>query len=75
MPTSISLPQPIKRDSRTCFGILFFATEADADLYAAAVKAQGQTYNGGFLHGMACGRDRAFDHTVDGTTYYAVTVA
>jgi hypothetical protein len=68
-----TLPEPVGSDSRTCFGIKYFATEADAETFAAAIK--GQTYNGGFFHGMACGRDRSFDRTVDGARQYAVTVA
>lgn len=52
----------VKRESRICFGISYFATEAEAETYAAQVKAAGRTYNGGFFHGMPCGRDKAFDH-------------
>lgn len=65
----------VKHDSRICFGIAYFATEEDADAYAAVVKEQGLTYNGGWFHGMPCGRDKAFDH-VDketGQQLYAVT--
>ncbi len=56
------LPKPVKTDSRICFGIKYFASEADADRYAEHVVATGQTYNGGFYHGMACGRDKTWDH-------------
>ena len=72
--TTSTLPVPIKRDSRTCFGILYFATEAEAEDYGYV--AQSQTYNGGMFHGMACGRDKGFDHVgPDGTAYFAVTTA
>jgi hypothetical protein len=69
------LPTPVKLDSRICFGIAYFATEADADAYAAHVRKVGQTYNGGYFHGMPCGRDTSWDH-VDretGQQLYAVT--
>lgn len=62
-------PEPVRRESRTCFGISWFATEAEADAYAAIVHEQGLTYNGGFFHGMPCGRDKTWD--TDGL--YAVT--
>lgn len=69
------LPNPVKRDSRICFSIAFFASEADADRYAAHVRANGITYNGGYFHGMPCGRDKTWDH-VDrdtGKKLFAVT--
>jgi hypothetical protein len=56
------LPKPVKRDSRICFSIAFFASEDDALLYAEDVKKRGCTYNGGYFHGMACGRNNTFDH-------------
>lgn len=56
------LPTPVKLDSRICFGIAYFATEADADKYAAHVREKGYTYNGGYFDGMPCGRSRQFDH-------------
>ncbi len=52
----------VKMDSRICFGIAFFATEREADAYAVHVRALGITYNGGWYHGMPCGRDKNFDH-------------
>lgn len=70
----VALPQPVKIDSRICFGISYFATEADADRVAAEVQRRGETYNGGFFHGMSCGRDRSWDY-VDPTLgpLFAVT--
>jgi hypothetical protein len=55
-------PKPVKIDSRICFGIMYFATEADAQKAHEYVRAKGFTYNGGFFHGMPCGRDPSFDH-------------
>jgi dienelactone hydrolase len=60
--TKEKLPEPVKVDSRICFSIKYFAAEADADAYAAWVRKQGITYNGGFFHGMSCGRDTTWDH-------------
>ena len=72
MPKSI--PTPVKIESRICFGIAYFSTEADALAYAEYVRKRGDTYNGGFFHGMPCGRDTSFDH-VDQSLgqLYAVT--
>jgi hypothetical protein len=67
------LPEPVKVDSRICFGIYYFASEDDAQRWAEAHK--GSTYNGGWFHGMPCGRDKTWDH-VDrdtGQQLYAVT--
>lgn len=68
------VPVPVKFDSRICFSIAYFATKRDANAYAAHVRAQGATYNGGWFHGMACGRDTSWDH-VDAKLgpLYAVT--
>jgi len=71
-PTDI--PTPVRLDSRICFAIAYFATEAEADRYDAWVRERGCTYNGGFFHGMACGRDKGWDYTdKDGVKFYAVT--
>jgi hypothetical protein len=62
-------------DGRICFGIAYFGSEEDATEYAAKVKAQGITYNGGWYHGRPCGRDKTWDH-VDketGKALFAVT--
>lgn len=67
-------PKPVRRDSRICFGIAYFVDEKEADAYAAWVEARGLTYNGGFFHGMACGREKGRDYTdKDGARFYAVT--
>ena len=69
------LPESIKSDSRICFGIEYFATEEDAKVYAKHVRERGDTYNGGYFHGMQCGRETRFDHvdTETGQQLYAVT--
>lgn len=71
---SVPPPQPVKSESRICFGIKWFSSEADAQAYAKVVQERGETYNGGYFHGMPCGRDKGFDY-VDDTLgpLYAVT--
>lgn len=58
----ITLPTPVKMDVRICFAISYFASEADADIFAKNVREQGVTYNGGYFDGMPCGRDKSWDH-------------
>ena len=58
----IVLPTPAKFDSRICFSLVYFTSEADAEVYAAHVRAKGFTYNGGWFDGMSCGRETRFDH-------------
>jgi hypothetical protein len=53
---------PAKIESRICFAIYYFKTKRDAVRYDAVVRKRGDTYNGGFFDGMACGRDERFDH-------------
>jgi len=55
-------PAPVLRDGRICFGISYFATETDANAYAAEVQRRGETYNGGFFDGMPCGREKHRDY-------------
>jgi len=61
-PTS-TIPTPVKIDSRICFAINYFTSEADADLFSADVLARGITYNGGWYDGMPCGREPGWDYT------------
>jgi hypothetical protein len=62
-------------DSRICFGISYWMTEEAAMEADRIGRLLGNEYNGGWFHGMACGRDRSFDKTLpDGTKVYAVTV-
>lgn len=71
-----STPEPVKRDSRTCHGIVWFTTEAEADEYAVGVRSEGQVYNGGFMHGLPCGRDAVWDYNdKELGALYAVTTA
>lgn len=68
------LPKPVKMDIRICFAIAYFKTEADADIYAADVERRGVTYNGGWFHGMPCGRDKTWDYVdKEHGKLYAVT--
>jgi hypothetical protein len=59
---TVTVPTPAKFDSRICFAIAYFTSEADAAVYAAMVRKRGDTYNGGYFHGMPCGRDTGWDH-------------
>jgi hypothetical protein len=69
------VPDPVKFDSRNCFGICFYKTATEADDAAVIVRKLGLTYNGGFFHGMPCGRATTWDYT-DETLgpLFAVTV-
>jgi hypothetical protein len=61
-------------DERICFGILWFATEADAAIAHDAVREEGRCYNGGYFHGMPCGRSKTWDQPDEaGAMTYAVT--
>lgn len=60
-------------DSRICFSIAYFATEADAEKAGEGVTRAGRTYNGGLFNGMPCGRDTSWDVTKDGVKYFACT--
>lgn len=39
--------------------------EAEALAYDQIVRKAGRTYNGGWFHGMNCGRDRTWDRKDD----------
>lgn len=72
--TKTALPKAVASESRIAFALKWFATEAEADEYAAYVREQGWTYVGGFLHGTPCGRAPHFDRVDDdGRKLYAVT--
>lgn len=60
-----SIPKPVKVDARVCFCINWFTSEQDADRFAEHVRASGATYNGGFFHGMPCGREEQWDYLDD----------
>jgi hypothetical protein len=64
----------VRRQERTCFGILWFASEEEADRAAAAVAAANLRYVGGFSDGARCGRAPSWDYlTPKGQPRYAVT--
>lgn len=68
------VPTPVKIDSRICFAIAYFISEADALRYDDHVRAKGYTYNGGWFHGMPCGRETTWDYTDEKLgRLYAVT--
>ena len=68
------IPNCVEYGSRICFGIALFDKEEHADSYAAEVKRKGRTYNGGWYHGMPCGRDKSWDGpNKEGGMLYAVT--
>lgn len=58
----MSTPKPIKTEGRICFGIAWFDNEEDAATYHKHVRSTGHTYNGGYFHGMPCGRESRFDY-------------
>lgn len=58
---------------RSCFGLFWFVKEDDAETYAAFVRHKGLTYNGGFFHGMKCGREKQFDKETENGKLYAVS--
>ena len=66
-------PMPVEVDVRICFGIAWYATEKEAEAADKESRKQGNTYNGGFFHGMACGREKNWDKEVGGKKLYAVT--
>lgn len=63
----------IHYSSRVSIGIAYFATEEDAREYADQVRLAGLTHNGGYFHGMPCGRAPSRDFEFDGVKYFAVT--
>lgn len=68
-------PKPVKVDSRICFAIAYYASEAEAMEADRLGRIAGHTYNGGWFHGMPCGRDKGWDYTDEttGKKLYAVT--
>lgn len=70
------LPVPVEVDSRICFGINYYDSEETAMKADTIIRERGDTYNGGYMHGMACGRDRNWDKKdKNGKTLFAVTTA
>lgn len=70
-------PPPVGRfitDVRICFGIIFFENKKDAAKCEKEVKRKGLTVNGGYSHGMPCGRATQFDFDDDeDVAWHAVT--
>ena len=66
-------PVPVEVDVRISFGIKWFATEAEAMEQHEIERKFGSTFNGGWYHGMPCGRDDSWDKTVNGVKLYACT--
>lgn len=71
------MPEPkgcVTSEQRICFGLKWFDKEEDANAYAKQVREAGITLNGGFYHGMPCGRAPVYDYVADhGGKLYAVT--
>ena len=67
--------EPVEMDGRSCFGIYYYDSEAKAMIAGIAIRLRGDTYNGGFFHGMACGLDSSFDVVRNGVKWYAVTTS
>ena len=56
------LAKAIEQEGRICFGLAWYGTETEAEEAAKAVQEAGHTYNGGYFHGMPCGREKQFDY-------------
>lgn len=56
-------PVPVKLDIRIAFAIAYYKTAEEAAEAGRLVEESGVTYNGGWFHGMACGRDSSWDYT------------
>ena len=54
-------PTPVRSESRICFGLEWYATEEEAETASAIARERDERYNGGYSHGMLCGRDASFD--------------
>lgn len=62
-------------DHRICFAIHYYDNEEEADREGAITRAEPTAYyNGGFYHGMSCGREPGRDYVDDnGVPLFAVT--
>lgn len=52
---SVEGTTPIWHHSGTCYSRVMYATREEADKVAAHVRAEGETVNGGYFHGMPLG--------------------
>lgn len=74
-PKGYKLKGLCRYDGRICFSLEFFNDQADADICGAQSTRMGNTYNGGWLDGKTCGREKQFDFTdPDGVRWYAVSL-
>lgn len=75
-PTRRTLPKPVAQLSLICYGVVYLRSEEEAAQWDAYVRARGERYNGGYLGGMPCGREKGRDivDPVHGPLF-AVTVA
>lgn len=60
-------------EPRICFNMRIFNQENHANRYGELVRKLGYTYNGGYFHGMACGREPARDYMEGGWKQFVVT--
>ena len=63
-------------DGRCSFNIAWFKCEDAANRAAKQIRKEGRSHNGGWFHGMPCGRDSAFDmkdKETGETTMFAVS--
>jgi hypothetical protein len=64
-----------QKDPRICLSVAYFDSKADAERFGELSRKAGNEYNGGWFHGMACGREpgRDFVAQASGTPRYAAT--
>lgn len=65
---------PIRLDSRIAMSVMWFTKESEANEAGKIITEQGNYYNGGWYHGMLCGRETRFDYVNEqNVQLYAVT--
>ncbi|ATS92384.1 hypothetical protein DLP05_148 [Stenotrophomonas phage vB_SmaS_DLP_5] len=67
------LGEAVVRDVRICFGLAWFASEEEAEEFGRLSAAVGNTINGGWFHGMTCGRSTQFDFVKEGQKLFAAS--
>ena len=60
-------------DGRIAFSMRYYTDEKDAERFGELSSKMGNTYNGGWFHGMSCGREKQFDHEIDGVKWFAAS--